>query len=71
MSDEGPVECVECGLSLGTGLPGAMTPCARCGRWVATRRGSSNVGGALLVAGLAIGGGLLIAAVLRRIFGRE
>ena len=73
MSREGPVACAECGLALGTGLPGAMKHCVKCGGWVATeaRHDPSDAAGALLVLAGAFVVGALVVAVVAAIFGGD
>jgi hypothetical protein len=64
------VECGLCGVGLGLGIPGTRKWCGACARDVVADIRHGN-GHALAGAALAVGGGLLAAYALSRLFGRK
>jgi len=71
MSANFPLECTECGLALGLGIPGSLNMCSRCEKYVVAkaRQGDAGaaIGGLVLIgAGLVIGA--LVVALIKSIF---
>ncbi|MDE1854362.1 MAG: hypothetical protein KGI38_11535 [Thaumarchaeota archaeon] len=68
-----PLDCVVCGLSLGSGVPGGQKYCQRCESYVTTkaRVGSGAVVGGLILLGVGVVVGVATISVLKRVFGGD
>lgn len=63
-----PVVCVDCGVDLGLGSPGAYASCLRCGRVVVAEALQGDVG-AVAGALVAVAVGLVVAGVVAALLG--